>query len=125
MKLTVKHSYLAAVLLSALNCAQAASYVIDVQFPDDTTAQPVRLNVEDSGQPETAKAPSGLFVAVAAQHALQGKMLQSHVNVIDNAGTEQASGTGVVTQYLTLDRPLTLRSPSGAGVVLTLKAIRE
>lgn len=93
MKRTVKHHLVAAVLLSALSCAQAASYVIDVQFPDDTTAMPIALNVEDFGKPQTANAPSGLFVAVAAQHALQGKLLQPQLNVIDNASTEQASGT--------------------------------
>ncbi|MBX3822832.1 MULTISPECIES: hypothetical protein [Burkholderia] len=116
---------MALVVLSALNGAHAASYVVDVQFPGDASAKPATLNLEDHGKPQTAKGPGGLFVAVAAQQALESKLLESRVNVIDNVGTDRAVGTGVTTQYLALNRPLTLQSPAGAGVVLTLKQIRE
>ncbi|ABO60407.1 hypothetical protein LA345_36660 (plasmid) [Burkholderia vietnamiensis] len=125
MKLALQRLGVATALATALTGARAASYVVDVQFPDDTTATPVTLDVEDFGEPQTAKSPSGVFVAVAARHGLQGKMLESTVNVIDNAGTEQASSTGIATQYLLLDHPLALRSPAGAAVVLTLKQIHE
>ncbi|MBR8085595.1 hypothetical protein KDX23_22935 [Burkholderia vietnamiensis] len=125
MKCTLKAIVVAAALVTAATGVQAASYIVDVQFPDDTSAKPVTLELEDSGKPQTAKSPSGVFVAIYARHALAGKMLESSVNVIDKAGTAQAIGTSITTEYLSLGQPRSLRSRSGASVVLTLKQIHE
>ncbi|ENH6338248.1 hypothetical protein ABWH74_001554 [Burkholderia vietnamiensis] len=123
MKCTLKAIVVAAALVTAASGAQAASYTVDVQFPDDANAKPVALELDDSGKPQTAKSPGGVFVAIYARHALAGKMLESSVNVIDKVGTAQASGTGITTEYFSLGQPRSILSPSGASVVLTLKQI--
>ena len=106
--------------------AQAATYAIGVQFPDDKRAapQPVVLDLADQGRPQSATSPDGTFVAVYAQHAVKGTMLEAAVNVIDHVDTSEKAGTGAGTVWLVLGRPETLRSPAGAHVVLTLQQIR-
>lgn len=118
---------LAAVLacIVAGSSAQAATYSVAVEFPDDMRAdqQPLVLDLEDQGRPQTATSQDGTSVAVFAQRAMQGRILMAMVNVIDHVDTREKEGTGVGTTYLALDRPETLRSPAGARVVLTLRQI--
>ncbi|MGF6440673.1 hypothetical protein [Paraburkholderia youngii] len=54
---TAMRSFVAMVLLSALSVAHAASNVIDIQSPSDSSAKPATLNLEDHGKPQNGQSP--------------------------------------------------------------------